>query len=406
MDFGARPPEVNSAMMYAGPGSGSMLIAAAAWEVTAEELYSAASSCNAIISALTGEAWQSQAALAMATATAPYLAWQSATAALAQLTAVQTRAAAAAFETAFAATVPPPVIAANRALVMLLTATNVLGVNTPAIAVAEADYLEMWAQDAAAMYGYAAESATASSLTTFTPPAEIVDPAGLADQAGAVSQAANVAAATRASAMSPDLAAVVPRALQQLAQPVQSGALGNSGLSLTDGLDKLSMLAEPASSCASTMSSSMSATSSLSSVVKTLSSVETAAAPLEGEAAAAGPALPGELGVGALPAGLFAGLGAPESAVSAEVGRAVALGPLSVPQSWTASAAASGPIAAPLSGSGLAAGSGAQTSGTGNMLGGLPFAGMAPRGEGGLSGATVRPGGIRPTVMPRPEFLG
>ena len=54
-------------------------------------------------------------------------------------------------------TVPPPVIAANRTQLASLTATNIFGQNTPAIAANEAQYGEMWAQDAAAMYGYAAQ---------------------------------------------------------------------------------------------------------------------------------------------------------------------------------------------------------------------------------------------------------
>ena len=45
-------------------------------------------------------------------------------------------------------TVPPPVIAANRVLLLNLIATNFFGQNTPAIAVTEAQYMEMWAQDA------------------------------------------------------------------------------------------------------------------------------------------------------------------------------------------------------------------------------------------------------------------
>jgi PPE-repeat protein len=47
-------------------------------------------------------------------------------------------------------------------------ATNFLGQNTPAIAATEAHYAEMWAQDAAAMYGYAGSSATASQVTPFS----------------------------------------------------------------------------------------------------------------------------------------------------------------------------------------------------------------------------------------------
>jgi len=71
--------------------------------------------------------------------------------------------AATAYETAFMMTVPPPVIAANRALLMALIATNFFGQNTPAIMATEAQYMEMWAQDAAAMYGYAVWHHTAES---------------------------------------------------------------------------------------------------------------------------------------------------------------------------------------------------------------------------------------------------
>src|SRR5271163_2253019 len=53
-------------------------------------------------------------------------------------------------EAAIAATVPPPVIAANRVLLARLVATNFLGQNTPAITALEAHYADMWAQDVAA----------------------------------------------------------------------------------------------------------------------------------------------------------------------------------------------------------------------------------------------------------------
>jgi PPE-repeat protein len=49
-------------------------------------------------------------------------------------------------------TVPPAMIAANRAQLMSLIATNILGQNTPAIAATEAHYGEMWAQDVTAMF--------------------------------------------------------------------------------------------------------------------------------------------------------------------------------------------------------------------------------------------------------------
>ena len=55
MDYGAFPPEFNSARMYAGPGPGSMLAAAAAWNGLAAELRSVASSYGSVISGLTDE---------------------------------------------------------------------------------------------------------------------------------------------------------------------------------------------------------------------------------------------------------------------------------------------------------------------------------------------------------------
>lgn len=39
LDFGALPPEVNSARMYAGLGSGPMSVAAAQWDGLAVELF-------------------------------------------------------------------------------------------------------------------------------------------------------------------------------------------------------------------------------------------------------------------------------------------------------------------------------------------------------------------------------
>ena len=74
-------------------------------------------------------------------------------------------------------TVPPPEIAANRSLLAALVATNFLGMNTPAIAATEAQYAEMWAQDAVAMYGYAGSSAAATVLSPFTSPDQNTDPA-------------------------------------------------------------------------------------------------------------------------------------------------------------------------------------------------------------------------------------
>ncbi|BBX61496.1 putative PPE family protein PPE32 [Mycobacterium saskatchewanense] len=169
MDFGALPPEINSGRLYSGPGSAPLLAAAAAWDGLAAELNFTAASYGSAISELTGT-WQGPSSAAMAAAAAPYASWLTTTAAQAEQAALQAKAAAGAYEAAFAASVPPPVIAANRALLAALVATNFFGQNTSAIAAAEATYAEFWAQDAAAMYGYAGSAAAASQLASFREP--------------------------------------------------------------------------------------------------------------------------------------------------------------------------------------------------------------------------------------------
>ena len=196
MDFSALPPEINSTRMYSGPGSGPLMAAATAWDELAIELESTSASYSSVISELTGDEWIGPSSASMATAAAPYVTWMSTTAAQAEQAAAQAMAAASAYEAAFAMTVPPPVVAANRIQTMTLIATNILGQNTSAIAASEAQYAEMWAQDGAAMLGYASASAAASKLSTFTSPPQTTNPAGLAGQAAAaVAQAAAPAAA-------------------------------------------------------------------------------------------------------------------------------------------------------------------------------------------------------------------
>ncbi len=217
-DFAALPPEINSASIYTGPGSAPMMAAAAAYNNLAAELSTTATASQSVIAQLTGDEWVGPSAAAMAAAAEPLVAWTHATAAAVQQAAAQAAASAAAYEAAYAMTVPPPVIAANRAQLAALVATNVLGQNTPAIAATEAHYLEMWAQDAAAMYGYAAASAVAGKLAPLVPPAPAANPAGLGAQAAAVSQAGTQSGLT-------GLVSALPGAVQSLASPVTAAAV-------------------------------------------------------------------------------------------------------------------------------------------------------------------------------------
>jgi PPE-repeat protein len=200
MFYGAFPPEFNSGRMYSGPGAESMVAAATAWENLATELQSTASAYSSVLANLTSGPWVGPSSLAMAAAAAPYVAWMQQTAAQATQTAAQATQAAAAYETAYAAHVPPPVIAANRELLAELMATNLLGQNTSAIAATEAQYSEMWAKDAVAMDTYFASSATASKLTPFTAAPQTTNTEGTAMQLAAAPAAAAAAPAAAAAA--------------------------------------------------------------------------------------------------------------------------------------------------------------------------------------------------------------
>ena len=164
------PPELNSARIYAGAGSGPLLAAATAWDGLTTDLGLAAASFESVISGLADGSWQGRASMAMASAAATYVGWLTAAATQAEQTAAQVRAAASAFEAAQAATVHPATVVANRAQRVWLAVSNLLGQNTPAIAAAEAEYEQMWAQDVAAMVGYhGAGSAVAAQLTRWLP---------------------------------------------------------------------------------------------------------------------------------------------------------------------------------------------------------------------------------------------
>lgn len=184
--------------MYSGPGSGPLLAAAGSWDSLAAELDVTVQTYESVLSGLTTLHWHGPASAAMAHTAIPYIGWLHTTAEQTRQSAMQARAAAAAYELAHAMTVPPPAVAANRIQLATLIATNFFGQNTPAIAATEAQYAEYWAQDAAAMYSYADSSAAASELTPFTYPAPTTDPSGLSAQKTAVTQAnAGAAAATR-----------------------------------------------------------------------------------------------------------------------------------------------------------------------------------------------------------------
>lgn len=84
-----------------------------------------------------------------------------------------------AFEAAQPATVHPGIISVNRSQLLSLVMSNLFGQNAPAIALAEAEYEQMWAQDVTAMLGY---HLSASAAVAQLPPWQEL-PQRLADTA-------------------------------------------------------------------------------------------------------------------------------------------------------------------------------------------------------------------------------
>src|SRR3984885_3975444 len=193
MSFMMFPPEINSGLMYSGAGSGPLMAAASAWGELAADLETTANSYQTVLAQLTGTTWLGPTSARVAAATAPFVAWLQGTSAQAAQTSAQASLAAAAYEGAFTATVPPAVVAANRSLLAALVATNFLGQNTPAIAATEALYMEMWVQDGLTMDTYAVTSQQAVVLPQQTPAPNTSDGGISADTAAAAQSTTNSA---------------------------------------------------------------------------------------------------------------------------------------------------------------------------------------------------------------------
>jgi PPE-repeat protein len=197
MSFSLIPPEINSALMYSGAGSGPLLEAATAWDELAADLEATATQYQTAITNLTTGTWLGPSSTQMAAAAEPYIAWLQTTAAEAAQTGAQAKAAAAAYGTAYSSMVPPPVISANRAELTTLVSNNFLGQNTGAIANNEADYLSMWIQDALGMDTYNQASTGASGALPAQSAAPMVtsgvDPTAAAASSSAADTGANLA---------------------------------------------------------------------------------------------------------------------------------------------------------------------------------------------------------------------
>lgn len=381
MDFGALPPEVNSARMYAGAGAAGLVAAAAAWNGIAVELSTAASCFESIVTRLTTEPWLGPAALSMAAAAKPLVAWLNHAAESSAFAAAQAVASAAAFETGLATTVAPAQVAANRAQLAQLVATNLLGQNMPAIAAVEACYGEMWAQDAAAMYGYATASALAGRLNPLIAPSASTTP-GIAGQAAAVGQA--VASGSAQQVGLNNLISNVPTAVMSLASPAPSEAQA-AGLNAV-----VAFLAEPNPLFVDHAWHGASGVIADFDMALTTSNEGADAA---GEVAFSGA---GSAAATAAAAHTVTPAGVGATPIAAGVGTASSVGRLSVPASWSSAAPA---MAADVA----SAGTGwAVPQQDGAIAAVLPAPGMLAALADGV-GAGPRYG-VKPTVVPKQVF--
>ncbi len=383
------PPEMNSALMFAGAGSGPLFAAASAWDGLASDLSGAASSFQSVISGLLGGPWSGPASMSMAAAAAPYVGWLSSAAGQAEAAAAQARAAATAFESALTATVPTPAVAANRVQLLSLIATNILGQNTPAIAMTEFEYMEMWAADVAAMFGYHTGAlSVAAALPSFSLPSLSLP--GLSN-----------------------LASLVPSGLSSLTS--QATSLVSSSSLVASAESEVSSLAANPSSLMSVAQIAMYPASMMMSPIMMAAQAGMGAHPalasatdLAGAAAdpakfvgSAAPAMKGLGGVGGL-----GGLGGAE----AGLGKARLVGAMSVPPTWQGSTPAR-MVSSAMSGLGEMPAGAAAAAGA-PMGGGMP---MMPMPMGGMGAGAGAPGGMlgrggaspnhvvqsRPSVVPR-----
>jgi PPE-repeat protein len=221
MDFWMLPPEATSALIHAGPGAWSWIAAAGAWQELSAELEQSAAGYSAELAWLS-TTYHGPSSLVMAQAFEPYLAWLRTTAQQCQEIATSVEVMTAAFELTHWTVVHPSLVAANRARLAMLLATNFFGINYPAIAETEAEYNAMWVNNSAALVRYAATSASTVRPPQFSSPPPVSDPSA------ATRQAAMVPATTTANTGT-QTATTLSGTTQNLAASTAVGFDPNSG---------------------------------------------------------------------------------------------------------------------------------------------------------------------------------
>jgi PPE-repeat protein len=292
-------------------------------------------------------------------------------------------------------------IAVNRTELAQAMATNVLGQNNNVIAQLEAQYQEFWANNTAALYNYASQSAAAANVTAFKNAPTVANPAAATTQAAANT---STSAASIQQTLQKYLTEI-QTALGQLSTPAGTGKLVGQIGAENPLLTQIWFLLSGSSTLPSSLGAIVNAYTGYAGffynteglpyfsvgmgnfgvqISKTLGWIGGAAAPATAAVPKGLPGLGGLLGGGA--------------GAAAHLGSATSIGKLSVPATWAGSVQAAPHTAAiPVSSVSAAP----EAGGPGNLLGGMPLAGTAAGGAG-----TGPRYGFRPTVMARPPAAG
>lgn len=342
MSYSLLQPEINSALIYAGEGSGAFLAAAAAWTNLSKDLAAAATATHSVIANLDGS-WTGIGATAASAATAPYVAWLEQASATAAHNAVLATQAATLYETARSSSVTPAAVAANRAMLLALLATNFFGQNATAIATTEHQYEAMWAQDGLAMDTYAASSqANTKQLKTIESPVKASTSSGQAQAAAATSDSTTLTGNTSSTGVNISTVGNFLNSvdLGWLAKDLP-GIIGNTPLSQLENLQSITSVPYMGTTYGMMVMRFMMMIPQLSRIMS-MGSMGALASQTAGVSGTG--TLMSQIGdfvndrlKGAV--GVLAGhFSSATNAISAKLGQAASMGSLKVPQAWSAAA--------------------------------------------------------------------
>ncbi len=222
MDFGALPPEINSARIYSGPGSRPLMQAAAAWQRLANELTATAASYSSVISGLTGDDWLGPSALSMAAAAVPYVAVDEGHRRLGRAGRGSGRGQRRTPTSRRTRRPCPRRIAANRRTMLSLVKTNVLARTPRRSRLVKRSTAKCGPRTSWRWRAMAAPAAAASQLPPFTPPPATTSGAGsLSDAAATAAQAVVPAAAATDVSLLPTLQSFLPPPFDAIPNPIE-----------------------------------------------------------------------------------------------------------------------------------------------------------------------------------------